>query len=314
MTIARRLILLVSIPLLLLIGLGLYSRFELAKIDTQSQFVARDQIGSLVTLGSITRSLTELRLFLRGYLLEVDQARRKKARSDFEADRATFTQLLEKYADNLVTDDKDRRLLNDFTTLSGQYFAGADKILELADEGRRRDALTLVLGPQAQVGERLGGVLAEWSRYNEQLATSAGGNISESLQRFESRLLVATLVVLALSGLLGWLTFRRIAHPRPCAPDLRRSHRPRGICGGGPLQEGGRRNGGFGPLGRGPEAGRGGHGRTALGQDQRRQTHRRSAGRHLAGRIRPAPRYRASRPCSAAGSQRSTHMRPTPNA
>jgi len=213
MTIARRLILLVAVPLLLLVGLGLFNRLELAKIDKQSRFVAQNQIGSLVTLGSISRNLTELRLFLRGYLLEVDQAQKAKARVAFEAERATFAQQLRNYADHFVTDDKDRRLLNDFTALSGQYFAGADKILELADAGRREEALTLVLGPQARMGQRLSGVLAEWSRYNERLATDAGGDISESLQRFEFRLLIATVFVLALSGLLGWLTFRRIAHP-----------------------------------------------------------------------------------------------------
>ena len=213
MTIARRLVILVAVPLLLLVGLGLYNRLELAKIDVQSRFVAKNQIGSLVTFGRISRSLTELRLFLRGYLLEVDPAQKTKARAAFEAERANFTQQLQNYADHFVTDDKDRRLLNDFTALSGQYFAGADKFLELEDHGRSEEALTLVLGPQAQIGERLGSILAEWSQYNEQLATRAGGDISDSLQRFEFRLLVATILVLALSAFLGWRTFRRIAIP-----------------------------------------------------------------------------------------------------
>jgi two-component system, sensor histidine kinase and response regulator len=213
MTIARRLMILVAIPLLLLVALGLYNRLELAKIDAKSRFVAQKQIGSLVTLGSISRSLTEMRLFLRGYLLEVDSAQKAKARAAFEADRTAFKQLLQQYGDGFVTDDKDRRLLDDCRAVSDQYLAGADRILGLEDQGRREEALVLVLGPQAQIGERLGRVLAEWSRYNEQLATSAGSDISDSLQRFEYRLLVATIIVLALSGFLGWRTFRRIALP-----------------------------------------------------------------------------------------------------
>ena len=125
-----------------------------------------------------------------------------------------------------MTDDKDRRLLADFTVLSGQYLTGADKILELADRGQKDEALALVMGPQAQAGERLGSLLAEWSRYNEQLATSAGGDISSSLHSFQSRL------VIAIDRGAGALGFARLAdlppdrHPHPRAPDLRRSPSP----------------------------------------------------------------------------------------
>ena len=213
MTIARRLIILVAAPLLLLIGLGLFNRVQLDRIDRQSRFVAQNQIGSLVTFGAITRNFIELRLCLRGYMLEVDQASRDKVKAVYRANREAFTQRLQKYSDGNVSDDKDRRLLNEFTAASTEWFAGADRLFELADAGRREEALALVLGSQARMGERLSSVLAEWTQYNEQLAADAGGDISESLQSFEARLLAATVIVLALSAFLGWWTFRRIAIP-----------------------------------------------------------------------------------------------------
>ena len=125
MTIARRLIILVAVPLLLLVALGVYNRGQLEKINAESQYVAHTQIASLVTIGGISRSLTELRLCPRGYLLEVDGAGRNKVRSVFNANRATFTQEVRNYADHFVSDDTDRRLLNEVTAISGQYFAGS---------------------------------------------------------------------------------------------------------------------------------------------------------------------------------------------
>ena len=81
MTIARRLTFLVALPLLVLIGLGIYNRFHLAQIETASRFVAETQIASVATLGNISRRLAELRVNVRGYQLKVDRAERDRARA-----------------------------------------------------------------------------------------------------------------------------------------------------------------------------------------------------------------------------------------
>ena len=57
MTIARRLIILVAVPLLVLAELGVFNRLELAAIETRSRFVAETQVGSLAALGNISREL-----------------------------------------------------------------------------------------------------------------------------------------------------------------------------------------------------------------------------------------------------------------
>ena len=56
MTIANRLIVLVAVPLLALIGLGIFTKLELAGIENRVRFVAETQVGSLASLGHITQS------------------------------------------------------------------------------------------------------------------------------------------------------------------------------------------------------------------------------------------------------------------
>jgi PAS domain S-box-containing protein len=213
MTIARRLIILVAVPLLVLIGLGIFNRVQMARIETSSRFVAETQITSLATLGNISRSFAELRLDLRGYLVGDDKARRASSRAAFDADKAVIIQLLQKYADNLVAGDKDRRMLDEYTGMIGQWIADAEKIMALADEGHRDEAGVLLMGPHAQLGDRLGKVSSEWVKYNELLAMSTGAATVQSIESSGWRMLAAFSFALALSGLLGWLTFRRIVLP-----------------------------------------------------------------------------------------------------
>ena len=68
MTIAKRLILLLAVPLLALLGLGIFSRLQLANIEERSRFVAESQVESLAMLGNVSRSFAELRVYVRSHL------------------------------------------------------------------------------------------------------------------------------------------------------------------------------------------------------------------------------------------------------
>ena len=85
MTIARRLILLLTVPVLILIGLGIFVGVQLNRIEVRNRFVTETQIGSLEALGKISRSFTELRVNVRSYLLVADKAEQTRARALFDA-------------------------------------------------------------------------------------------------------------------------------------------------------------------------------------------------------------------------------------
>lgn len=213
MTIARRLIILVALPLLIIIGIWVVARWQMAVVEKRTRFVAETQIASLAMLGRISRSYAELQISVRGHLLKSDKAEQDKTRAAFDADKTDFARLLREYADTLVTGDKDRRLLDEYRDLSGQWIGDAEKVLSLADAGHRDEALAMLLGPQAELGDRLSTVSSEWIRHNEQLATAAGKAAIEAIEGSRRRTLVGVSVALALSVVLGWLTFRKIVNP-----------------------------------------------------------------------------------------------------
>ena len=104
MTIAKRLIILLTVPLVALVGLGIFTRLQLSKTEARSRFVAETQIGSLAALGDISRTFPELRVNVRSYLLATNQAEQAKARAAFDAGEAELRRLLGQYADSLISD------------------------------------------------------------------------------------------------------------------------------------------------------------------------------------------------------------------
>ena len=81
MTIGKRLIILLAVPLLILVGLGIFVRTELTSIEGHTKFLAQTQIGSLATLGNISRATAELRVSLRNYLLAKEKSDQDRAQS-----------------------------------------------------------------------------------------------------------------------------------------------------------------------------------------------------------------------------------------
>src|SRR5688572_4781101 len=146
MTIARRLIVLLAVPLVALLGLGVFTRLQLARIEARSRFVAESRIVALATVGNLSRGFSEMRVNVRSYLLATDEAARRSARSAFDQDERDVSRLLQEYADNLVLSGREQRLLDDYRADSREWVAGAKQVMALVDGGRRDEAIDLLNG------------------------------------------------------------------------------------------------------------------------------------------------------------------------
>ncbi len=213
MTIARRLLILLAIPVVALLGLGWFTGVQLAGIKARSQFVVENQIGSLVTLAAIDRSYSNQRIILRNHLLSADPSRQVQFEADFRAGTTESERLLALYADHYVSDAQDRRLLEDFRRLGQEWTRGAEQAMELNRTGRAEDARVLLAGSLAGMGLRFNNSTTAWTKHNEALAVGTGTNVVTAIAESRTRIATATAIALALTALLGWLTYRRIVHP-----------------------------------------------------------------------------------------------------
>src|SRR6516225_4420494 len=144
MTIAKRLIILLAVPLVALLGLGIFTSLQLSKIEARSRFVMESRVEALATLGNLSRSFAELRVAVRSYLLAANEQQRTAARAAFDEDEREVVRLLRHYSDNLVADDQGRRLMIQYHALGREWIAGAKRAMTLAAQSRRDEAIVLL--------------------------------------------------------------------------------------------------------------------------------------------------------------------------
>ncbi len=290
MTIAKRLILLLAVPLLALTGLGVFTRWQLTTIETRSRFVAELQVPSLATLGNISRILADLRVQLRSHVLAASEAERASVRSTFERDDAELDRLLDQYERNLVSEDRDRRLLKDYRGQYRDWLDRAKQIMSLADAGRREEAGEMLRETStSELGERLNSSAVEWIRLNEDLADSASRTVVESLTGSRRRILVANFVAILLTGLLGFLTFLQLVKPIQALDASVRAIAAGEYDKEVPFTRATDETGGLARSVDVLKQGAAGDGRTALGEGERVTRDGRAAGRLVADGVRPAP-------------------------
>ncbi len=213
MTIGKRLIALLAVPLVGLLALGILARVQLSTIEDRTRFVAESQLASVAVLGNISRHFAEIRVNLRSFLLATDQPHRAAARELFDEDDRELTQLLQQFGDSFVTDEHNRRLFDDFRTLRQQYIQEARQAMTLAESGRHdaaREYLETTISP---LGVSLGNATTDWIDYNRDVGSRAARAALDAIDRTQTEIIAADVLALLLTGLLGVVTFRRLVNP-----------------------------------------------------------------------------------------------------
>src|SRR5882762_2535085 len=129
MNLAKRLALLLAVPLVALFALGGILDLQLNSIEDHGKYVAQLQLPSVASIGQITRKHAELRVDLRDYLLAPGDKERAKALASFRTTEMELNQLLDQYADTLISDERDRRLMSSFRDMTNQWVAEANKLM-----------------------------------------------------------------------------------------------------------------------------------------------------------------------------------------
>ena len=213
MTIAKRLTILLAVPLVALLGLGVFTRLQLSDVEERSRFVTEDQIPSLAALGNISRSFSELRVNLRSFLLSTNAAQRSSSRTVFDQLKQELETSLESYGKTLITGERDFQLYNDYRQLCREWIAGAEQLIANVESSQQESAAAFWNSRMMEIGIQLNKGSSAWIAHNEKLATEAGHAAIDQIEMFRWRMLLANSAALMLTALLGYLTFRRIVRP-----------------------------------------------------------------------------------------------------
>jgi len=213
MTIARRLLILLSIPLAALLGLGVFMKVQLGQIEERGRFVTETQITSLKMIASIMQEFEELRADVRDHLLADDPGGPPERLKGFVQKEAEVTGLVGHYEDTLITGDRDRRLTAEVRERAREWFAGAEHALALAAAGDHKGATTYVSRTLTPLGRQVGSLTREWLQHNVVLASEAGQDTVVAIQKATRALLIGVMAAFGLSIVLGLATYWGIVGP-----------------------------------------------------------------------------------------------------
>jgi PAS domain S-box-containing protein len=214
MTIAKRLALLLALPIVVLVALSGFFIYELIGIQKKSRFVSELQIESLAALGNISSHLGNARVELRNSILAEDPAIMNETATAFDKHVAEIADLVAHYGDNLISDETDRRQYLEFRELNHDWTVESRKLITLASSGHRTEARAALLsGYMPDLGRRFNQVLSSWIAHNVETARQAGNEVSDSIRTLLWNLMLATAAAMLLSLVFGYFTFRRIVHP-----------------------------------------------------------------------------------------------------
>jgi signal transduction histidine kinase/CheY-like chemotaxis protein len=213
MSIAKRLIILLAVPLLIILGIGFSTRLEMNRIEESTRYMAESRVVALARIGDITRKFAEMAVSSRNSILETDPSLRAAMQAKADASRIEVRLLLADYAKNRVGSTQGVMFLREFETICEEWIVKVDEAKSLAASGRMDEAKTILSEQVTPRGERLSQITKEWTQLNESLASNAGKAAIGSIETSKRNQLVSVVGALALSGVIGWLTFRKIIHP-----------------------------------------------------------------------------------------------------
>ena len=204
MNLAKRLVLLLAVPLVALLVVGGILDLQLRAIEKRGTNVAELQLPSVAHIGIISRKQAELRVNLRDYVLAPGDQERAKGLAAFRTAEKDLERLLDEYADTMISDERDRRLLSDFRDFTGQWITEANKVMALVEAGKRQEALNRIFDTLPVLGERSHTVASEWAEHNERLAREASRSTVTATSDARTKWWTANALAVVVSLVLGY--------------------------------------------------------------------------------------------------------------
>ncbi|MEO0055998.1 MAG: hypothetical protein RLZZ50_1945, partial [Verrucomicrobiota bacterium] len=213
MTIAKRLYVLMTVPVLLILVLGVVMWRLLAGIEARSGYLTEKVTPGLAQLAHINHDVTRLGLSISDSSHGESSRDRSASRAAFTAARASISSALDTYAAAYVNEDGERVLLEEFRHNSRVWADMAARILDLTDAGRLPEAGRLLHAEFEPLTAKMLDCFDRWIAYNEDMALRSRAAMTERMEAARDQLLLTIAGMILAVSWLGALLFRQIIPP-----------------------------------------------------------------------------------------------------
>ena len=209
MTIAARIFSLIILSLAGLIGLGGFSLYEIKQINHGVIETNENSLPSINILNKAQVAFLRARPPLLSHMLESDPEKKAAFEKRFRGRTAEFHAALQDY-EKLISDAKDRELLDADRRLGNEYIALAENVLKLSNQGKRDEALEM-LNRGIKTIDQLTAALNEHNKFNQDAAAKYAAEAAASYENAKTAVIATVVLIGLLIVALGFMTYQHVS-------------------------------------------------------------------------------------------------------
>lgn len=211
MNISQRLLLTLSLALLALIGVGAGGIWQSQKSAERFEYLNDNTLASVRTFGRVNEALTAMRIAMYRHALAMDAKDMDEAEKALADGDKRFSDALARYEKDLVSDDEDRKLLDNVKTAAAAVAAARVPFLQASRANDRGVAQGMLTTGELRVAIlALMKSITEIVTYNTKSGDLAVDRNREAQQSAMTMALLIIVVAVAIVSVLALLLYQRI--------------------------------------------------------------------------------------------------------
>ena len=212
MTIAKRLLSLISISIACIVIVGSYTIYQLKIVGDDGNYLVVNTLPSYENLYTTMIELQQIRALTFKHVLYEDPATMAEAEKQIGEARTTVIGNLDKYGKELLTNDEDKQLWSTAQKDVQAYLAVVDTVLGYSRSGHKAEARDYLTGQMPLIKKARAAVDAD-IRFNQRVAADFA---KKAERQFQQALIVSAILVVITVGLsiiLGFRIYRSVVGP-----------------------------------------------------------------------------------------------------
>ncbi|QFY43602.1 methyl-accepting chemotaxis protein [Candidatus Methylospira mobilis] len=218
MTVAQRLYLLIFSSVLGLAGLVWVGYNQIETVFTSANYANINTVPSLVVIDDLRRHILRTRIGLNRHVLNTDESKMAEIETALKDNIQGVKNALKNY-EPLISDDKDKKLLDLEKTLFTQYESDIEPILSESRQNHNDKARDLI-AKNIPLADKLGAVVNDHMNYNVELGNKGAADaVAAKSYAVKLFVIIAALALLMIS-VMGWLIVRNLTRALGGEPAL----------------------------------------------------------------------------------------------
>ena len=218
LTIAKKMIFLISIAVIGMITMGVMGNFQMRKSFDSANYSNLNSIPSLIALDEIRKHSLRLRININKHVLNSDPKEMAAAEEKLAEHHKKLVENIDKYIEHYVSNDKDKELISALKTSADEMLAIYPHIIELSRSNKQEQARDLVNKNQ-EIFERVADATNRSFDFNVEMAKRAAVRANAIIADSQRNAMIVSTIIITIAVLIGWFITRDLLKQLGGEPD-----------------------------------------------------------------------------------------------